>query len=246
MKILIDEEGKKIYCDESQTNDLQTYAGMIKRNDIANAKPGSKIKSHLKKEFTVIEADFADKIRRIKRGPQIITLKDAGVLSSYLGIAPGSKVLEAGAGSGALTCYLANLVKYEGKVYSYEIRKDFFELTQKNLESLGLSSFVELKNSDVAKAKEKDIDAAILDLPEPWHVLDIVKKALRPGGRLACYLPTTNQVIELLKSLEKAKLSDIRVIEIISRDWQVKKEAFRPSSEGIGHTAFLIFSRKIV
>lgn len=246
MKILIDKEGKKTYFDEDNINDLQTYAGIIKRIDIVNAKLGSKIKSHLKKEFRVIESDFVDKIKRIKRGPQIVTLKDAGVLSSYLGIAPGSKVIEAGSGSGALTCYLANLVREHGKVYSYEIRKDFFELTQKNTEALDLEKYVELKNSDVKNAKEKNVDAVILDLPEPWKVLSPLKKALKVGGRLACYLPTANQVILLLKALEKAKFSDIKVIEIISREWQAKTEAFRPVSEGIGHTAFLIFSRKIV
>ena len=246
MKILIDKDGKRTYFNEDNINDLQTYAGIIKRADIISAKPGSKIKSHLNKEFRLIEADFVDRVRKIKRGPQIVLLKDAGVISAYLGIAPGIRVIEAGSGSGALTCYLANLVREHGKVYSYEIRKDFSELALKNVESLDLEKYVEFKNSDVKNAKEKNVDAVILDLPEPWKVLTAIKKTLKPGGRLACYLPTANQVIELLKALNKAKFFDIRVIETIERGWQTKSEAFRPSSEGIGHTAFLIFSRKIV
>jgi tRNA (adenine57-N1/adenine58-N1)-methyltransferase len=239
MKMLIDDLGKKVYFDGK--NDLQTHAGVIKAKDIIKAKSGSRIKSHLGKEFVVIDADFVDRIKRIKRGPQIITLKDAGIISAYTGIGPDSKVLEAGSGSGALTCYLANLVRPDGKVYSYEIRKDFFELTKNNLKTLGLEKFVSLKNEDVCNAKEK-AEVVVLDLPEPWKVIEKLK--FEPGTRLACYLPTANQVIELLKCLEKHKFSEIRVIEMVEKEWQAKSEALRPTSEAIGHTAFLIFSRK--
>jgi tRNA (adenine57-N1/adenine58-N1)-methyltransferase len=244
MKILIDNDGKKIYVNEGK-NDLQTYAGIITRKDITKTKPGFKIKSHLGKEFIVIEGDFVDKIKGIKRGPQIITLKDAGIISSYTGIGPGSKILEAGSGSGMLTCYLANLVRPNGKVLSYEIRKDFFELTKKNINSLGLNRFVQLKNADVSSSKEKNVNVVILDLPEPWGLLNVAERALKPGGRLVCYLPTANQVIKLLSALDK-KFIDTKVIEIIERRWQERPESFRPGNSEMGHTAFLIFARKIV
>jgi len=242
MRILIGSEGKRIYFNETTKNDLQTYAGVIKQKDIIKAKPGSKIKSHIGKEFIVLDADFVDKIKSIRRGPQIITLKDSGIISSYTGIGPGSKVLEAGSGSGMLTCYLANLVRPNGKVLSYEIREDFYKLTKENLEKLELDKFVELKNSDVSKSKEKNLDVAILDLPEPWNVLYSVMKTLKPGGRMVFYLPTTNQVIKLLESFGE-EFTDIKIIEVIERRWQDKAGALRPGNDEMGHTGFIIFSR---
>lgn len=241
MKILVNAAGKKIYFDEEKNKDMQTFAGIIKAKDVIKAKFGDKIKSHLGNQFVVINADFVDKFKKIKRGPQIVTLKDAGIISAYCGISPGMTILEAGSGSGALTCYLANLVRPNGKVYSYEVRKDFFELTKENLKTFGLEKFVVLKNEDVANAKEV-ADIIILDLPNPWDIIGKLK--FKAGARLVCYLPTANQVIELLKCLESLNFSEIRVVEIIEKEWQAKSTALRPTSQAIGHTAFLVFSRK--
>jgi len=245
MKIIYDEkERKKFYVPLDKNEDLNTYTGIIKIEDIKKAKAGQCIKSHKGTRFKVFDADFVDMFRHIKRGPQIITLKDAGTIVAYTGIGSGSKVVEAGSGSGALTCFLANIVKPTGKVYSYEIRDEFMDIAKKNVMNMGLIDYVEFRNKDVKDMKEKDVDVIILDLPNPWSVIDKCEKRLKPGGRLVCYLPTINQVIKLI---EEENYYELELLEVMTTEevrWKTEEGAFRPLSKSL-HTAFLVFFRKM-
>ncbi|MCW1296532.1 MAG: tRNA (adenine-N1)-methyltransferase [Candidatus Parvarchaeota archaeon] len=246
MKVLLtkDNEIKKILIDEERLNsDINTNFGIIKKDHILMAKEGDYIKSHIGKKFLVAKPSFTDVFEIIQRGPQIITLKDASLICAYTGINKESIVLDAGTGSGALTCFLANIAK---TVYSYEKRKDFFKIAEKNIKLFGFKNII-LKNRDVyKKIDEKDLDLIVLDLPEPWKALKNVKKSLKRGGFFVCYLPTTNQVMELLKHLKKIDcLNAFKVCEIIEREWKINDKALRPKNIILGHTGFLVFIRKI-
>jgi|SRR3989338_689804 len=222
--------------------DFHTNSGMIKEKDILKK---NLVKTNLGKEFFVLDARFIDKMQRIKRAPQAILEKDIASILVNISLENDSNVLEAGSGSGKLTAFLAKAVP-NGKVYSYEIRKDFMDIAAKNINDLEISNVV-FKNKDVYKGiSEKNLDAIILDLPEPWKALKHAARPLKNGGFLVAYLPTIIQVIEFVENTRKNKnFIFIKTIELIERPWFVDGRKVRPMSNIIGHTAFMTFVRKV-
>lgn len=237
MKLLTHKNHRFIW----KSGNLETQFGVIKESVIKKAKPGKKIKTHLKKEFYVLEANFQDQIRKLKRGPAVVLPKDIGLILTTTGISKDSTVLDAGTGSGFLTFYLANFVK---KVYSYERHKDFFKIAKKNLETLGFKNVI-LKNKDIYKGiPEKNLDLITLDVTEPWKALKYCYKSLKFGAFLFAYLPTITQVNKFIKESKKYSFNQEKITEIIERDWHVEDLKVRPVSKIISHTAFLVFLRK--
>lgn len=245
MKVLLakDVTRKIVINEEKLESDLNTDLGIIKKEDILNTKNGELIKTHKGEKFFVFDANFIDIWEKINRGPQIITLKDASIIVAYAGLNKNSVVLEAGTGSGALTCFLANIVK---EIHGYEIRKDFIKITEKNLQLFGFKNVI-LKNKDVyKKIDEENLDAVVLDLPEPWKALKNVGKSLKEGGFLVCFLPTVIQVERLIKELKKLNFFKInKICELIEREWKIDEKSLRPKNLILGHTGFLVFVRKI-
>lgn len=230
----------KKYLVKDINKDYHSQYGFIKSSELKKANSGDIVKSNTGTQFTVLDADFLDKYNKIKRGPQIIPLKDVGTIITSTGINKDSVVLEAGSGSGGLTCILGHICK---KVYSYEIRKDFLKIAKKNVEFMGLKNVIIKNNNIYEKIKEKNIDMISLDLPEPWKAVDNVNKALKSGGYLVSYSPTIIQSADLVNSIDK-KLIHIKTIEIIERDWEIKGRKVRPKSIGIGHSGFISIFRK--
>lgn len=231
-KVLIDPEGEKLYWSQG---DLHTRFGVVKEKEIKSGV----VKSHIGKEFLVYDASFIDRVERIKRGPAVIVNKDIGIIIANTGINSKSKILEAGSGSGRLTAFLANI---SSNVTSYEHKKEIFELAKRNLDDLKLK--VKLKNKDIYKGiDEKNLDAVILDLAEPWKVLKHAEKALKCSGFLVAYLPNVTQIMQLVRSLNSPFILD-KVEEVIEREWYVD-DRVRPVNTILGHTAFLVFVRKI-
>lgn len=233
-KVLIDEEGNRHYWDKG---DLSTHLGIIKEDKLKKAK--SEIRSNLGKNFTVLNANFLDNVKKIKKGPATANLKDIGPILIYTGIGKESVVVEAGSGSGQLTAFLSRFAK---KVYSYERNKDYYNLTKKNLDFLDIKN-VELKNSDVKKCKEKNADLFVLDLLDPWNYVNMVDKSLKSSGYLVCYLTNVNQIIDLLKNMKGFIVE--RIINVKEESWISKGVVLRPDNWSLSHTAFLLFARKI-
>jgi len=179
--------------------------------------------------------------RKLKRGPQVILPKDIGIVLAYTCIDKESICIDAGTGSGWLTIALARIAKH---VYSYDIREDFIKIGEKNAELLGLNN-ITFRNADITKKiYEKEVDIVTLDMPNPEKALRNVKKALKPGGYVASFLPHTEQVSKYVKKLNMLKFSDIHVVEVILRDYLVRAEGMRPTNKGIWHTGYLTFARK--
>ncbi|MCL5101428.1 MAG: methyltransferase domain-containing protein [Candidatus Parvarchaeota archaeon] len=243
---------KKIFLINSEASlwldinkDSNTEFGIIKSEQLKKAKAGSKIKTHIGKVFFVVEPSAPDLFRKMIRLPQIITLKDMGSVLAYSGIKANSKILEAGTGSAFATCVMASFAK-EGKVVSYERRGDFAKVANKNVALYGLQN-VSIINADIKKGvKQKEFDFVLLDLPDPWEVIPTVIKSIKVGGRLCTYSPSIIQVERTLKSLP-ASMKVERLISTVENNWKVdlSRDILRPESDGITHTAFLLFSRKI-
>ncbi|MFT4303354.1 MAG: tRNA (adenine-N1)-methyltransferase [Candidatus Woesearchaeota archaeon] len=237
MKIIIDKDNK--YLLKDTTKDFHTKDGFIKCDDLKK----SKVITNKGKEFSVIDPTFLDIYEKLKRQAQIITLKDIGTIITETGIGKDSKVLDAGSGSGALCCFLANICK---KVVSYEIREDHKKTVEFNKELLKIKNLT-LKSGDIReKISEKDFDVIILDMPDPWNALDNSLNAIKKGGYIVIYSPTIPQVMDTQQNV--AKRSDIiyiKTVENIQRPWEINERKVRPVSSYINHTAFLTFLRKI-
>ncbi len=181
----------------------------------------------------------------IDRGPQVIQPEMAGQMAHYCDIGCGDTVIEGGAGSGLLAAVLAQRVGEEGKVVSYEIRDDFLRLAERNLERLGLKRSWTGKNGDITKdVEEKDVDAFMVDIPEPWEALDMAEESLKPGSPFCAYVPSTNQLEQTVRVLRERDYIDIKAFEKMERDMIVTEKGIRPSFEGLGHTGYVAIGHK--
>ena len=163
------------------------------------------------------------------------------------GLRSGSRVLECGTGSGALTSYFASIVAPAGLVRSFEAREDFFKIASRNIAKSGMSQFVRIDNATLADRRDIEdshYDLAMLDTGDPWELLDTAHKALRGSGFVFCICPTTNQ-LEIVADRMSGKFVDIECIEILFRRIEARLGKTRPSTRMIGHTCYLASGRKV-
>jgi tRNA (adenine57-N1/adenine58-N1)-methyltransferase len=183
--------------------------------------------------------------KKFKRGPQIIMLKDAAFISAFTGLQSGDRVLECGSGSGFLTVYLASIVAPSGRIYSYERRKEFLEIAQKNVEKAGLLEAVEFSEKDIMQGiAEKELDLVVLDFADSHLALPLAFEALRKGGYCVGYLPNVEQVKEFVLAGEEKGFRHLRTTETIVRELLVRPQGCRPETKGLLHTGYLSFLKK--
>jgi tRNA (adenine57-N1/adenine58-N1)-methyltransferase len=161
---------------------------------------------------------------------------------------PGAHVIEAGVGAGALSMALLRAIAKEGQLYSYEVRQDFAEMAKQNVAKyFGPAPNWTVRIGDVAAELDQvNIDRVILDLPEPWQVIEAAWRALRPGGILLCYLPTVLQVKSLVDALRAdQRFACIETMETLMRFWHIKGMSIRPQHRMVAHTGFLTCARRL-
>jgi tRNA (adenine57-N1/adenine58-N1)-methyltransferase catalytic subunit len=237
MKVLIDHKGNTYLI--SGGADFHTKYGALKAGAINAAKPGDVLESNTGMKFTVLEPNILDYIAKARRGPQAMTLKDMGLAVAYSGIRSGSRVFESGTGSGLFTLYLSHIV-YPENVVTYEVREDFAEIARKNFERFEAKN-IRLELRDTYNGiDERGLDAAFLDLTEPWRVVPNLAEALSIGGTLVSYSPSINQSRQLTEVLD-GYLHE--TFEAILRNW--KADVMRPDTQMLGHTGFLTVARKL-
>jgi tRNA (adenine57-N1/adenine58-N1)-methyltransferase catalytic subunit len=227
---------------------FHTHRGAMPHDDLIGQPEGCVVTSAGGTAYLALRPLLSDYVLSMPRGAQVIYPKDAGQIVAMGDIFPGAKVLEAGAGSGALTCSLLRAVGEHGEVHSYELRPDFAVIARRNVEAfLGESpKGWTLTVGDVADCTETGFDRIVLDLLAPWDVLDLVDRALVPGGVLVGYVATTPQLSELIEGVrERGGYTEPRAFETLVRDWHVDGLAVRPDHRMIGHTAFLITARRL-
>ena len=234
--ILVFEPGKE----------LHTHRGVIKHDDLIGLKWGSQVFSHIGSPFFLLQPSLPDLLKNTPRATQILYPKDIAHILLVMGIGPGSQVIEAGTGSGALTTALAHAVGETGKVFSYEYREEHQLKAKKNLERIGLSKNVGFKLKDIREGfDEIEVDALFLDVANPYDYIEQVRAALKPGGYFGSIVPTANQVISLLNALRQYEFAFIDVCEISLRYYKPEPSRFRPTDRMIAHTGFLIFARPV-
>ena len=226
---------------------FQSHRGIIEHNDLIGKAWGSLVLTHTGKPFYLMQPSLVNLLLYTPRNTQIMYPKDIGFILLNMGIGPGTRVLEAGTGSGGLTTAFAYAVGDTGKVISYERRSQNQNLAAKNIRRIGLDERVEFKLGDIEDGfDEKNVDALFLDVPNPYDYMEHVKETLKPGGHFGSILPTTNQVSLLLAGLKKNKFAFIEVCEIIQRYYKPEPERLRPSDRMVAHTGYLIFARSVL
>lgn len=226
---------------------FHTHKGIVKFDDFIGKNYGSTVASTLGIEFVALKPLLSDYIIKSARQTQITYPKDIALIVMFSGIGPGSCVVEAGTGTGALTTSIAHYIKPRGKVYSYEIRGEFIETAKKNLTRAGLTKFVKLKNKDITLGIDEDnVDAVILDLATPWIVIPHAYNALKPSGTLVSFSPTIDQIVRTDEALKENRFIDVETIECLMRGMQVERGRTRPQTLMTGHTGYITFARKAI
>jgi tRNA (adenine57-N1/adenine58-N1)-methyltransferase catalytic subunit len=245
--LLIGQDRKEFIVRLAAGGQLQTHRGVVHFDDLLGKPLGREIRSHMGYPFVALEPSTFDLVKQLKRTTQIIYPKDIGYVLLKLNVMPGSRVIEAGTGSGGLTLALARALGPEGRLYSYEVRPDILRLARKNVEALGLAGAIEFKLRDIDEGfDERDVDALFLDVRRPWIYLGKVTQALKDGGFFGAILPTTNQVAELVRGLEAQEaFGHIEVEEILVRPYKAVPGRLRPMDRMVAHTGYLIFARKV-
>ena len=194
------------------------------------------------KEAKLIPHSLSDIQKNLVRGPQIISSKDIAWIIHNLDFKSGDIIIEAGGGSGALTTALAQAAYPEGKVITFEKSKKHYDIVKRNLQLSPFYDQVDLRNEELnGDSPRIECNSIVLDLPEPHKLVNWAKESLVSGGKILCYIPTTNQVENLLSSLNG--WAEIEVSEIIHRTWQTNSDALRPNTNILGHTGFILSAR---
>ena len=200
--------------------------------------------SHLGKKFAVLEPTLVDLMEKaFKRGSQVVLAKDASLILTYTGIKPNSKVVDIGGGSGFLSIFLAWYLR-DGKIVAYEKDERRIKIIKENSEIAGIRN-LKMKKKDVTKGiSEKNLDLVTVDIKNPERIIKFVYKSLKVGGWLVVYCPVIEEILNVVKEIEKFGFSEPFVVENIVREWKVKNGT-RPKTKGLMHTGFLLFVRKI-
>lgn len=224
---------------------FHTHKGFIKFDDLIGKSYGTSVPSSLGFDFIALKPLLRDYIMKSVRKTQITYPKDIALIVVFSGIGPGSRVVEAGTGAGALTTALAHYVKPNGRIYSYEIREEFQKTAEKNLARAGLLDLVELKTKDVTSGiDETDVDAVILDLATPWLVIPHAYHSLTLCGTLVSFSPTIDQVVKTTEALDENGFLDIESVECLMRGMQIERGKTRPQTLMTAHTGYITFARK--
>ncbi|HDN86116.1 MAG: tRNA (adenine-N1)-methyltransferase [Candidatus Omnitrophota bacterium] len=244
--VLLYKDEKRNYLLKVESKKFHTDKGIIELEKLVGKTYGDSVETNLRERFFVLKPTLYELTMKVKRKTQIIYPKDLGIILTKATLFPGAKVIEVGTGSGSLTTALANFVRPNGKVYSYEKNKEFLDNAKANLEKNGLSSWVEFKHREVIdEFEEKNVDFIMIDIGSPWELIGAAYKSLKSGHRLATICPTFEQVTQTVFTLEEKGFVHIETMEVLLRRILVRRGKTRPEQKIPSHTGFLIFASKI-
>jgi tRNA (adenine57-N1/adenine58-N1)-methyltransferase len=244
---LTDPKGRHYTIVLQEGGTYHTHRGAVPHDKLIGSPEGSVVTSATGTPYLALRPLLPDYVLSMPRGAQVIYPKDAAQIVMWGDVFPGARVLEAGAGSGALTCSLLRAVGERGSVTSYEVRADHAEHAERNVTQF----FGErpanwtLHVKDLAE-HDGEVDRVVLDMVAPWEVLDTVRAQLIPGGVLVVYVATTTQLSRVTEALREQQCwTEPESWESLVRPWHVVGLAVRPDHRMIAHTAFLLTTRRL-
>ena len=246
---LTDQKGKIYSITITPGKEWHTHKGWIIHDDLIGLPEGSVVSTSAGLKFTAFIPLLTDYVLSMPRGATIVYPKDAALIVGFADIFPGARVLEAGVGSGALTLSLLRAVGSSGSVHSVERREEFAANATSNIENYfgGRPANWSLAIGSVQEQEfDHEFDRVILDMLAPWECVDMAAKFLRPGGVFMAYVATTTQLSATAEALkEDGHFTEPESFESMVRGWHHEGLAVRPQQRMIGHTGFLIFSRRM-
>jgi tRNA (adenine57-N1/adenine58-N1)-methyltransferase catalytic subunit len=246
---LTDPKGRMHTITLSAGKEFFTHKGSMAHDALIGHPEGTVVTTTGGVSYLALRPLLADYVLSMPRGAAVVYPKDAGQVVHMADIFPGARVVEAGVGSGALTMSLLRAVGDEGQVTSYERRADFADIARTNVEDFfgGPHPAWRLIVGDLAESlEETDVDRVVLDMLAPWDCLDAVSRALVPGGVVICYVATATQLSRIAEALrEHGTFTEPHAWESLVRGWHLEGLAVRPEHRMVGHTGFLVTSRRL-
>jgi len=246
---LTDPKGRMHTVELVPGKEFHTHRGLVAHDDIIGQPEGIVVTSTGGTAYLAFRQLLADYVLSMPRGATVVYPKDAAQIVQMADIFPGARVIEAGAGSGGLTCSLLRAVGATGSVSSYEMRPEFAEVARRNV---GRFFGADPPNwrltvGDLAQScDDADVDRVVLDMLAPWDMLDTVAKAMLPGAVLCVYVATTTQMSRVVEAMrEHGSFTEPHPWENLIRGWHVDGLAVRPDHRMVGHTGFLVTTRRL-
>ena len=245
--LLVDRKARRNVITLVSGGEFHSHTGVLSHDDLLGAPEGTQVRSTRGAAFVAMRPTLADFILEMPRGAQVIYPKDLGQILMMADIAAGQRVLESGVGSGALSMAL---LRAGADVTGFEVRDDFARKAEANVTAFCGSEVAEARYHvhvhDIysgVPAGHAPFDRIVLDLPEPWHVVEFAGDVLRRGGILLAYLPTINQTHTVRRALDAAGFSAAQTLEVMLRTWHVTEQSVRPDHRMVAHTGFLTAAR---
>ncbi|NBU31829.1 MAG: tRNA (adenine-N1)-methyltransferase [Actinobacteria bacterium] len=249
---LTDTKGRKHTVVLEAGREFHTNHGAIAHDELIGKPEGITVTSTGNYVYLALRPLLSDFVLSMPRGAAVIYPKDAAAIVGLADIYPGSSVVEAGVGSGALSCSLLRAIGETGQLHSYERREEFAKVAEKNVSTffgtrpsnwnLTLGSV----QDETSALADESVDRVILDMLSPWECVRAVSRITRPGGVFVIYVATTTQMAKTIEAIRDSKSwTDPVGQELIARTWHVEGLAVRPSHKMQGHTGFLVVARKL-
>ena len=252
---LTDSKGRKHNFELQAGKRFFSNKGHLDHDDLIGREEGFTLASSAGGEYLVFRPLLSEFVVSMPRGAAVVYPKDAAQIVAMADIFPGARVVEAGVGSGALTCSLLRAVGPWGRVSSFERREEFADVARRNVNQFfgapadQTHPAWELTLGDLAEAlpaSGERCDRIILDMLAPWECLDAAAGALVPGGIVCAYVATTTQLSRFVETVRAhGGFTEPQPWESLVRDWHVEGLAVRPGHKMIGHTAFLVTARRL-
>jgi tRNA (adenine57-N1/adenine58-N1)-methyltransferase len=245
--LLLDSKGRRYLVRLHPEREFHFHGGWIPFADMIGQPEGVVLTSSKGTVLQAFRPRLTDFVLKMPRGAQVVYPKDLAAILMHADVAPGSQVLEAGTGSGAMTLALVRAVGDQGRVVTYEMRDEHREKAVENVETFfgKQPATLDMRAGDLRDvvATGERFDRVILDMPEPWGVLDAVTQVLDPGGIVCGYLPTTIQVQTFVLDLRARGFQQVETFELLLRSWYVTERSVRPDHRMVGHTGFVTVGR---
>jgi len=245
--ILIDHKRRRHMVKLKENGRFSSQYGFIDHSDIIESGSGGTAKTNKNFSYRIFSTTYTDYVMNLKRNAQIIYPKDTAQMLMEADIYPGLNILESGIGQGALSIALLRALGNQGRLTTYEIREDFAEQSKKFIDDFcpDLTEIHDIRIGNIYEGFEGIYDRILLDVPEPWHVIEHTKNGLISGGIIVSYIPTILQVKTYVDTLKSTGyFADLSTFEIIKRPWKVDGLSVRPEMWMYNHSAFIVRARK--
>lgn len=234
---------------------FHTHQGSLAHDDLIGGQDGSVVTSSGGTAYVALRPLLADFTLAMRRGAAVVYPKDAAQILAVADVFPGARVLEAGAGSGALSCWLLRAIGEAGLLVSYERRADFAEIARANADRyfgaphpawrLAARELPAGQAVDADQPGER-FDRVVLDMLAPWEYVATAAESLAGGGLICCYVASTTQLSRVVEALrEQGSFAEPAASESLVRGWHVDGLAVRPEHRMVGHTGFLVTARRL-